>query len=205
MDDHLFEETYENVKNGIENHEFIDLITWVKEQFDIDVCNIAYDEILQGTTPRLNFILRTHADLIRFSEEVGTLDKSKASKFFEFHFKKSERYKTQNAFVITDSFESWCLGRLSNYAGVLKDRIVNEHEEIWFIQQIGLHFIVFTFKAEQIDSLQPLSSQFQVRFFESLKRHDEFNFLTMDHIAIGFDSKENFDNKFEGSWRRYFD
>ncbi len=146
MDELLFNQTYPNVKNGIENHPLLDLIVWIKAEFQIDVYNIVYEEIRNDKMPRLNFILRTSEDSKMFGEKVGVYENSKVSAFLKKNYSKFENYKTENVYVITSSFENWCLTKISENAEDLKQLISEEYEEIWLVQQMYLHFIIFTQK-----------------------------------------------------------
>ena len=204
MDELLFNQTYHNVKNGIKNHPFFDLIVWIKVEFKIDVYNIIYEEIRNDKMPRLNFVLRTSEDSKMFVEKVGVYENSKVSAFFKKNYSKFKNYKTENVYVITSSFENWCLTKISENAEDLKQLITEEHEDIWLIQQMYLHFIIFTQKQNQIKKFEQLGLEFQERFFVKLKSNDEFGFLDLGKIKIHFDSRENFEQKHNGSWRSYF-
>jgi hypothetical protein len=41
-------------------------------------------------------------------------------------------------------------------------------------------------------------------YFELLRPHDEFGYLSRSRFAVRFDSKENFEKKYDGSWFYYF-
>ena len=204
MDSKIFEETYQNIKNGVHNHEFTNLIQWIKSEFDIDVFNVIYDEVRQDKMPRLNFILKNTNDLKLFRDKVGILDNSKVTPYFEKNHPDSEKYKTKGVYIITESFENACLTKISQEAEELKQTLSNKHSEIWMIQQMYLNFIVFTYQEDQIKLVKPLENELHQIFFETLKPYDEFGFLDIRKVNIHFDSKENLDKNYGGSWMRYF-
>ena len=41
-------------------------------------------------------------------------------------------------------------------------------------------------------------------YFELLKEYDEFEYFKQDSFLIYLDSKENFDNNYEGDWHYYY-
>ena len=46
-------------------------------------------------------------------------------------------------------------------------------------------------------------SNFLKSYFEILKRHDEFGYCQEEDVSIEFESKENFETKYENSWFNY--
>jgi len=40
-------------------------------------------------------------------------------------------------------------------------------------------------------------------YFELLREHDEFQYLRRSRFSVAFDSKENLDRNFAGSWFAY--
>lgn len=200
----VYQETYNNVKNGIEHHRFMDLINWIKSGFDIEVLNVIYDETGPDKMPRLNLILKNSKDLKVLIDKVGILDKSKVTAFVEQHYSPSISFNPVNIFVISESFENAVRYKISLKAEALKKAISERHPEIWMVQQMYLNYIIFTYKDSQKESIKQYAEQFHSEFFTELKKFDEFNFLTEADIKIHFDSKERFAKEFSSDWMRYF-
>lgn len=41
-------------------------------------------------------------------------------------------------------------------------------------------------------------------YFAILKPHDEFDYLVQESFTVAFDSKQNFDNNYQGNWFYYY-
>lgn len=204
MNKKLFDETYQNIKNGVHNHEFISLINWIKTEFNIDVYNITYEVILTDKLSRLNFILKTTEDLAKFRENLSNYGNERVVTFFREHYSALNNYTTKEVHITSEPFDRYLVDKLSTKLAKLMGEIVDNHDEIWTIKQMNLSFTCFTYKQNQINHLSSYSNQFRKLFFDVIKLKDEFDIFNIDKIHIFFDSKEVFDEKYRGNWRRYF-
>jgi hypothetical protein len=78
-------------------------------------------------------------------------------------------------------------------------------EDVWIIQMLITGFKIFYFKERQIEIHRndKFIEEMKNDFFELIKPYDEFDYIRREQIWIGFDSKENFDKNYGGSWYNY--
>ena len=212
--------------------DFVHLGEWIENQYSVKVLNVYYD-ITTGAHnrpfPRLNIIFEHEKDELKFRDGIlGNFDSGKqqviAGKFEELvnnrntaiaklnnFFGRTERatYDTKSLLVIFDSFEP--VAKHEANEAIPKNEIERlkvelNSEEIWEISRFGSRATVFFYtdqqaeKAKASDSLERLTS----RYFQMVKRYDEFDYYDQESFSINADSKENFDKNFEGSWFYYY-
>ena len=65
---------------------------------------------------------------------------------------------------------------------------------------------VFVYKDSEIDEFKKSGKidELKKEFFEMVKPVDKENYFTIDNIAVGVDSKQNFDENYESNWYYYY-
>jgi hypothetical protein len=88
--------------------------------------------------------------------------------------------------------------------GDLKRRIGNP--DLWEISRSFGHvtFMFYTDAQARNYAALGMKEEYALKYFEILKRHIEFDYLTEENFSIDFDSKQNFDDHFRGSWHCYY-
>ena len=79
--------------------------------------------------------------------------------------------------------------------------------DIWQVHQLtDKRLIVFLYFDRQIDSNKalPVYETMKDEYFRLVKQYLDTKVLSPNDISILFDSKENFENKYEGNWYHYY-
>lgn len=82
-----------------------------------------------------------------------------------------------------------------------------EKGDIWQVHQLNEKWlIVFLFRDEQIEINKslPIYQAMKDEYFKLVKQYLNVKFSSPDEISIQFDSKENFENKYQGNWYFYY-
>jgi hypothetical protein len=78
-------------------------------------------------------------------------------------------------------------------------------ETLWCLRRFWGPPIVFVHTQSQAAALadSPARQHWAETYFAMVRRHDEFGYLKLEDIAIPVDSKENFEENYDGSWAYY--
>lgn len=79
-------------------------------------------------------------------------------------------------------------------------------DQFWCTQRFSGPPIVFVHTDQQAEALRTssLPDRWADSYYEIAKPHDEFGYLDRAEVAIMIDSRENFENNYEGNWYYYF-
>jgi len=77
--------------------------------------------------------------------------------------------------------------------------------QLWTIHRCFARvvFMFFTEEQKHTRARAGFGETYADGYFELLQQHDEFKYLNRSQFAVEFDSKENFDKKYQGSWFFY--
>src|SRR5690606_36617987 len=131
----------------------------------------------------------------------------KASEIFIEQYPEYDSYDNL-IFTIFSSFKSVACEEAFHEVSELQmeESIRKMIDNLWCVKLFNRTIIVFCFEDEQLESAKQMENEIRELYFCSIKPYDEFNYLKNDEfIYVQFDSKSNFDNKYGGSWRNYFD
>ncbi len=211
--------------------DFKPLADWIDKNYKVNVLNIFYD-ITTGAYnkpfPRLNIIFENKEDelqfkngfwnfnpdrqkavSIKFDELVNRKTKEQAIPFWSFTKNKQYKYETQGLLVIFSSFKP--IARDETNEGIQEieiDNLINEinNPDIWKLVRFAAGATFFFYTDKQADNAKATgyTQQLADKYFDLLKKHDKFNYFERKTFSISVDSKENFDNKYEGNWYYYF-
>ena len=86
----------------------------------------------------------------------------------------------------------------------LKRRINNP--EIWEISRCFGHVTFMFYTDAQVEkyTAKDIKTEYKSMYFELLRPHDEFGYLSEDNFEVDFDSKQNFEENYKGNWFYYY-
>ena len=82
-----------------------------------------------------------------------------------------------------------------------------EKGDIWQVHQLNEKWlIVFLFRDDQIEINKnlPIYQAMKDEYFKLVKQYLNVKFSSSEEISIQFDSKEHFENKYQGNWYFYY-
>src|SRR4030095_15378080 len=205
------------VKRGSEQIDLIfqELVNVINQHFDTKVLNICYDKIdTDNNRPRLNIIFEYDDEKAKFNDSMGNIDSNKqsiiANKFREILSTKfpTKKYDTERLLVIFSSFEPIAREEaIKNISEKEIEKLKRElgMKDLWEInRQYGIAtFFFYTDKQIEQHTNTGTTEFVKQKYFDLLKKHDEFNYFKKDTNFIEFDSKENFDNNYKSNWFYY--
>ncbi|MBA4020651.1 MAG: hypothetical protein C0483_26120 [Pirellula sp.] len=192
---------------------FNELAAWISKRWDVTVLNIIYDRRNKLHAPRLHVILESHDDAKSFERSAYCYDKRKqiavASRFLNLIGRQPSEYDVDGLFVVFSAFAPIALqeadSRVSDQeVGDLKQRIDNP--DLWEISRCFGHVTFFFYTDAQARDYAASGkmAEYARRYFEILKPHDEFDYLSEDEFKVAFDSKQNFDENYQSSSFYYY-
>lgn len=181
----------------------------------------------EGKTPRLAVVLERSSEYRSFLKSPFNYDKTKqreiahlltgtvASRTLCEQFGVPARLRggaltAEEIFVCFEDFEKVAKDEVHDLtAEAERDRFESSlgiGDQFWCTQRFSGPPIVFVHTEEQAQALRnsPLRDTWADTYYELAKPHDEFGYLVRAEIAIMVDSKENFENHYEGNWYYYF-
>lgn len=160
-----------------------------------------------GTAPRLHVILDSLKDSkLREKYPYPSLEE-KASEIFIKQYPDYNSYDNL-IFTIFSSFKSVACEEAFHEVSELdmEKSISKMVNNIWCVKLFNRTIIIFCHEESQLELAKQKESEIRELYFHSIKPYDEFNYFKNDEfICVKFDSKLNFENKYGGSWRNYFD
>ena len=112
-------------------------------------------------------------------------------------------------FVIYSAFEQVALHEVysmvtNQHRSLLVEDIDNP--ELWHIDSFfsSVTFFFYDEAQKKRYSSSDEIARYSQRYFELLKAHDEFGYLSEDNFRVAIDSKENFEKNYNGNWYYYY-
>jgi hypothetical protein len=204
------------------------LADWIDQTYGTPVLNIYYDKIeVDKNRPRLNIIFEFFPEAEKFKDKIRNFDpiKQKAvTDKFRVILKHPTstsnllskllnnlvppRYNTKNLLVIFDSFEP--IAREEANQNIPETEIEKLKTEIgmkdlWTIYRQFSVATFFFYTGQQLEtySTDGTTDSLKEKYYNLLKRYDEFGYINPDTYFIRFDTKENFDKNYQSSWFYY--
>ncbi|MBM3301558.1 MAG: hypothetical protein FJY85_16620 [Deltaproteobacteria bacterium] len=190
-----------------------ELARWVAAKWGVTVLNIVYDRPNSLHAARVQVILEQDADARKFRQGVNFDAEKQAAikkRFLEIIGRTpSHGYDVTGLFVVFSAFAP--LAKQEADAQIqeaevetLKRRLKNP--DIWIISRCFGQVTIFFFTEDQAKQYEAhgKKAEYACRYFELLKPHDEFGYLKEQEYTVAFDSKQNFDEKYQGSWFNYY-
>ena len=196
------------------NKAFNDLIDWIECKYGIRPINIFYDINMPFNNPRINIVLETHEEELTFrSENRVNFDsikqkeiETKAKELVEFH-DLTKKFRTKDLFIYFSNFASIAKSEAGeNIPSELWSSFLEKYKkgDIWEIHNSGPGLIIFFYKSKLIERLKEdkIIQELEQEYLQIIRPYDEFNYI--DKVRLNFDSKENFEKKYEGNWMYYY-
>ena len=119
------------------------------------------------------------------------------------------KFDTDDLLVIFDTFEPVAKEEVNrNISQAQIDDLERElkTKNVWKIHREFSTTAIFFYTNDQIDqSVHDGTKDFiKEKYFGLLKSYDEFNYLKADDMFLTFDSKENFEETYQGNWFNYY-
>lgn len=186
------------------------LIKWINREYEVSTINVYFDKIIPDDRPRIQIIFENSDDNAKFRENGSgnyLIEKQNAisEKYIELvkELGLKDSHLTENVFVCYSEFSS--IYRSNIYNSVPKDQLdmlfeKYKNQHVWEIQVNGSGLIVFFFTNDEKNSREndKMIEDLQTDYFSLLKPFDEFGYLNKTWIKR--ESKEDFDNIYEGNW-----
>ncbi|MEM6724918.1 MAG: hypothetical protein AAF598_12820 [Bacteroidota bacterium] len=193
------------------------LIHWISNRFEIDVINIEYDKIAQGTRDRINVIVRKRADAEKMDHrgpDYFGYDQAYQQEILDAF---QRIYAGANFIDFSGELKPWVMFSVFNDIALSEANTAISLQElttiteeyaalgIWQIIQFFGATVVFHFKTDQVEHLdQAKAESLRKRLLQAIKAHDEFDLIEEATFTLNFDSKEHLDQKFDGNMLNYF-
>ncbi len=185
-------------------------------------------QIDNGLRPRLQIIFEYYQEAEKFRNryEYDEVKQLEITKQFEktliaqrllkkkklwnlFTKNKPDKYKTKNILVIFSAFET--IAKIETSWNIPESEIQKLQSELdtpdlWKIYPEIFNnptFFFYTDKQADQYSKNEMIEYLTEKYFNLLKSFDEFDYIKKEQFSIKLDSKENFDNIYNGSWFNY--
>ncbi|MCW7471867.1 hypothetical protein [Leptospira kanakyensis] len=192
---------------------FINLSKWINEVYSVNSVNIIYDKVIPNDRPRLQVILEHEKDYLFFKLKDGynfneVLQSEISGKFIEIiNNNKSYKFETNSIFTIFSCFESVAKkeSNMSIKEYEIKKLLLDiNNPDLWHIDKCFGATVFFFYTNLQKEKSFTLKNIYTEKYFNLLKKYDEFDYITKNNFSIDFDSKENFEKNFHSNWFTYW-
>ena len=190
-----------------------ELAAWIAAEWRVHVVNVIYNE--PGTItrqPQLQVCVEHSRERQEFFNGLNfdyLKQKAIAAHFTELvNHHRASRYAVDRLLVVFAAFARLareeadrCLSEPEIRS--LEERIRNP--DLWTIHRSFGHvtFMFHTDEQARASAAAGLREAYADLYFELLRKHDEFQYLRRSRFSVAFDSKENLDRNFGGSWFAY--
>ncbi len=194
---------------------FKELADWVSMTYGVHVLNLFYDKIKPDDRPRLNVILETQEDALKFRDgPVGnfhTNDQKQVLEQFKVILlqKNDTRFTVERMFVIFTAFEP--VARVEANHSVTKTEINQlkvklTNQDLWEISICFDRVTFFFYTDAQVQKYEAdgLKNLYGEEYSSIVQRYDEFGYLQKCGVSVHFDSKQNFDTNYKSNWYYYY-
>ncbi|CAN5403290.1 hypothetical protein BH11BAC3_BH11BAC3_07700 [soil metagenome] len=194
------------------SQEFVELANWIDKTYNVEVLNIIYDTIDNTNRPRLWIIMEYENDSEKLSSQYGfgtTKQLEMSAPFVRLISDRLKKHNTENIWIIIRSFERpakqearWAISK-KEIETLESDLNLNELWKVYIGVNYAVTFFFFTNEQVKKFSTDLMKKLLIKKYFEILRRHDEFGYYQEDTLSIELESKENFEADYENSWFRY--
>ena len=201
------------IKQGkaVMDPDFIPLAAWIDKTYNVQTMNIIYDVIGDDKLPRLEIVFEKGWGVAAFHPAIGSIHKTAILRVFEAEVNSTGKYRTENMFVIFDSFASVAIEEAHGHISTFQlEQLQNalRIESLWKISSSDgggiITFFFYTDQQVQENTGNGVKEMLADRYFQLLKSHDEFNYIKREYFDVSLDSKENLDRNYSGSLLYYY-
>ena len=192
----------------------IEFADWFMETFSAKVLNIEFSKLKSQKTNRyrLYVIVENTEDYQKMYIETfkpkEEYQRQIASKFQEIalKYKFANKAQLENLFVIYNDFSEEAKTETNwKAAKEVKNFLKRKYSVVWDVISIFSGSVVFYYSDFDIaiNENNGISKSIANDYYNILKKYDELNYFTREKISIKFDSKENLDKNYAGSFFYY--
>lgn len=192
---------------------YSDIAHWIESKYTVKVLNVIYDRVIHNQRPRLQVCVETQEDCDSFRDSSGLnfneqMQSEILSQFLRFVKSENISINTNKLFVVFSAFAPIAMEEANNKINEEKiDKLVTEldNDELWKVRRSfgRAVFFFFTEKQSKNANNSELLSRYSNEYFKLIKKYDEFDYLRKEQFLVSFDSKENFEKNYNGSWFAY--
>lgn len=159
--------------------------------------------MLETQEQELTFRLENHVNFDSIKQkEIET----KARELIEFH-NLTEKLRTKDLFIYFSNFSSIAKSEaVEKIPSEMWSSFLEKYKrgEIWEIHNSGSGLTIFTYKDKSIEKLKKdkVLAELEQEYLQIIRPYDEFEYISK--IILNFDSKENFEKRYEGNWMYYY-
>lgn len=193
-------------KSAIEP-KYIEFAEWINKTYKTEILNV-YVDLLNKNCTRVQLIFDHKESIAQFfNKDVFSISRYKKSKIV----KKYQQLLNPNhpqILLLIYAFEPLAKEE-ANTKIPLKtiSAFIEKHKDLlWEVSRFGEYatFFLHTEAQLKISEKSGALDQLKQEYFELLKQYDELAYYTVANFNAIFDSKQNFDDKYDSSWRAYY-
>ena len=190
-----------------------ELAAWIATTYGVTVLNVVCNARTASRGPRLQIIVEHRTEAEKFHEGVNfDPQKQRAirDRYLEIISKDgSTKADVDGLFVVFSAFAP--IAREETHSRVTDAEIAAllariADPALWHISRCFSRVTFFFYTEEQLRRAEAAGKrgEYSRKYFELLAGRDEFGYLDRDGFLVDFDTKENFDANFQGSWFYYY-
>jgi hypothetical protein len=219
LDKQLFSETRRlKLGESVLPEHFKILQEWINSHYSINVLNIIYDKIEIGPhkgSPRLNVIIDNLTDYQKmFKKQFMPIEKraKSISNRFEKIIEQTglrNKYDLDNIYVIYSDYSYNSMSKVCElFIQNEKKNIMSKFAEsnIWDMTGYASWIVVFCLTDKDLNEniKNGTNENIKKECLRLLKLYDEFDYFNEKTLKLTFDSKQNFDENYQGNSFYYF-
>jgi hypothetical protein len=181
----------------------------IAERFSIHPLCVLYEYLDNIKRYRLTVVLERERDQEQFMKDRWSILPEVERSIWEIAHGCLPDRKEDDVFLIVDAFED--IARAECTGSIPKERIEHLKEQlafegIWEISRFGSYTTFFFQTDAQLKASigNGLREKVQEMYYPIEKMYDEFGYLDLESQHLKFDSRENFEKNYEGSWFYYY-
>ncbi len=190
-----------------------ELADWVATTYGVTVLNVVCDPRNAIHGPRLQIIVEHRAEAEKFHAGVNfdpLKQRAIRDRYLEILRRDSGSMPdVDGMFVVFSAFAP--IAREEAHSRVTDAEIAGLQARIadptlWKISRCFSRVTFFFYNQEQLRRAEEAGrrGEYARTYFELLVGRDEFGYLDKESFQVDFDTKENFDTNFQGSWFNYY-
>ncbi len=182
------------------------LAEWIGDRYGVTVLNLIHDKPDLSDKMRLQVIVELEGEMAAFRDGFN-FDETKQNEVAK-EFCGIFPNTSADLFVIFSSF-AHIAKQEANYRisekeiGQIEREIANQ--DLWAIHKQFFGATLFFYTEKQKDKYEKagLRRRYSDLYYQHLTKYDEFGYISKADFWVLFDSKENFDQNYNGSWFYY--
>ena len=190
---------------------FDELAAWLSKTRKVNVLNVAYYRRTKHGVPWLHVVHEHPTN--KFERSLSSPDRRQKKSIVRRFIRIVESndaydFDVEGLAVMFHAFSPIALAEADEQVSprqiaAMKKRI---GPELWHIQHAFGQVVFFFYTDKQVKKHKAAGKEKICAdlYFDVLKPYDEFGYLKRNKCRVRFDSKENFDNNYQGNWYYYY-